>query len=256
MFAHFNLVTITCVWSCSYAYHDSCNSRVVSCLQTVYCSAKSEYRSQWRQLTRRRCCSWVRVAQARHRCEVSFLQIIFQETRGDWVLQVRFGDTCLRLCMFCMCVCTCVCWWWVFFVDVCAFCAQPSTRSHVHISPLPDVLLLCSVDVEHSHVRFLGDLVLNLWDCGGQEAFMENYFTSQRHNIFRNVAVLIYVFDVESKSTFSTLSFSTQVYTNITETSGSWYDPGFSFHFESMQCSFWIRHPLLQCILLLLCMRV
>jgi hypothetical protein len=23
------------------------------------------------------------------------------------------------------------------------------------------------VDVEHSHVRFLGDLVLNLWDCGG-----------------------------------------------------------------------------------------
>lgn len=23
------------------------------------------------------------------------------------------------------------------------------------------------VDVEHSHVRFLGNLVLNLWDCGG-----------------------------------------------------------------------------------------
>jgi hypothetical protein len=52
---------------------------------------------------------------------------------------------------------------------------------------------LSAVDVEHSHVRFLGDLVLNLWDCGGQEAFMENYFASQRHNIFRNVAVLIYV---------------------------------------------------------------
>ena len=30
---------------------------------------------------------------------------------------------------------------------------------------------------------------LNLWDCGGQEAFMENYFTSQRENIFRNVEV-------------------------------------------------------------------
>lgn len=26
---------------------------------------------------------------------------------------------------------------------------------------------LFSVDVEHSHVRFLGNLVLNLWDCGG-----------------------------------------------------------------------------------------
>ena len=24
-----------------------------------------------------------------------------------------------------------------------------------------------AVDVEHSHVRFLGNLVLNLWDCGG-----------------------------------------------------------------------------------------
>lgn len=75
--------------------------------------------------------------------------------------------------------------------------------------------------MEHSHVRFLGNLVLNLWDCGGQEAFMENYFASQRDNIFRNVEVrsarkgfimgnetnaasrplqvLIYVFDVESR---------------------------------------------------------
>lgn len=47
-----------------------------------------------------------------------------------------------------------------------------------------------AVDVEHSHVRFLGNLVLNLWDCGGQEAFMENYFASQRDNIFRNVEVI------------------------------------------------------------------
>lgn len=55
------------------------------------------------------------------------------------------------------------------------------------------------VDVEHSHVRFLGNLVLNLWDCGGQESFMEQYFASQKDNIFRNVEVLIYVFDVESR---------------------------------------------------------
>uniref|UniRef100_A0A9J8BUG5 Ras-related GTP-binding protein n=1 Tax=Cyprinus carpio carpio TaxID=630221 RepID=A0A9J8BUG5_CYPCA len=53
-----------------------------------------------------------------------------------------------------------------------------------------------TIDVEHSHVRFLGNLVLNLWDCGGQDTFMENYFTSQRDNIFRNVEVLIYVFDI------------------------------------------------------------
>ena len=32
-----------------------------------------------------------------------------------------------------------------------------------------------------------------------QEAFMENYIASQRDHIFRNVEVLIYVFDVESR---------------------------------------------------------
>ena len=30
-----------------------------------------------------------------------------------------------------------------------------------------------TLDVEHHHVRFLGSLVLNLWDCGGQDAFYE-----------------------------------------------------------------------------------
>jgi Ras-related GTP-binding protein A/B len=24
-----------------------------------------------------------------------------------------------------------------------------------------------TIDVEHSHVKFLGNLTLNLWDCGG-----------------------------------------------------------------------------------------
>ncbi|KAI9102544.1 ras-related GTP-binding protein A-like protein [Phlyctochytrium arcticum] len=56
-----------------------------------------------------------------------------------------------------------------------------------------------TIDVEHSNVRFLGNLVLNLWDCGGQEVFMENYIAAQRDHIFRNVEVLIYVFDVESR---------------------------------------------------------
>jgi Ras-related GTP-binding protein A/B len=57
-----------------------------------------------------------------------------------------------------------------------------------------------TIDVEHNHVRFLGNLVLNLWDCGGQESFMDNYITSQREQIFRNVEILIYVFDVESRN--------------------------------------------------------
>ncbi|CCX11446.1 Gtr1/RagA G protein conserved region-domain-containing protein [Pyronema domesticum] len=56
-----------------------------------------------------------------------------------------------------------------------------------------------TIDVEHSHLRFLGNLTLNLWDCGGQDAFMENYLSQQRDHIFKNVEVLIYVFDVESR---------------------------------------------------------
>jgi len=42
-------------------------------------------------------------------------------------------------------------------------------------------------------------MTLNLWDCGGQETFMEKYFSSQRDKIFSNVEVLIYVFDVQAR---------------------------------------------------------
>ncbi|WOO78773.1 Ras-related GTP-binding protein A [Vanrija pseudolonga] len=55
-----------------------------------------------------------------------------------------------------------------------------------------------TIDVEQSAVRLLGSLVLNLWDCGGQDAFLDNYLVAQRDTIFTNVAVLIYVFDITS----------------------------------------------------------
>lgn len=42
--------------------------------------------------------------------------------------------------------------------------------------------------------------VLNLWDCGGQDAFYESYFERDRETIFRSVELLIYVFDIESES--------------------------------------------------------
>ncbi|KAI9664188.1 MAG: GTP-binding protein gtr1 [Alyxoria varia] len=32
-----------------------------------------------------------------------------------------------------------------------------------------------TIDVEHSNIRFMGNLTLNLWDCGGQDGFMESY---------------------------------------------------------------------------------
>ena len=48
-----------------------------------------------------------------------------------------------------------------------------------------------TMDVEQSNVRFLNNLVLNLWDCGGQDAFMETFFTSQRDHIYSNVEVCV-----------------------------------------------------------------
>ncbi|KAF9053075.1 rraga protein [Panaeolus papilionaceus] len=56
-----------------------------------------------------------------------------------------------------------------------------------------------TIDVEQNHVRFLGDLILNLWDCGGQDSFMDTYLSTQRATIFQQVGVMIYVFDVESR---------------------------------------------------------
>ncbi|KAF2153556.1 hypothetical protein K461DRAFT_142156 [Myriangium duriaei CBS 260.36] len=56
-----------------------------------------------------------------------------------------------------------------------------------------------TIDVEHSNIRFMGNLMLNLWDCGGQAGFTENFLTSSRSQVFASVAVLIFVFDVESR---------------------------------------------------------
>jgi len=53
--------------------------------------------------------------------------------------------------------------------------------------------------VKHTSLKFLGNLKLNLWDCGGQDVFMENYFESQKSEIFQNAEVLIYVVSVTDR---------------------------------------------------------
>ncbi|KAJ2353689.1 GTP-binding protein gtr1 [Coemansia erecta] len=57
-----------------------------------------------------------------------------------------------------------------------------------------------TIDVEHSTVQFMGDLNLNIWDCGGQHKYLDNYLSEQKENIFGNVEVLIYVFDLETNN--------------------------------------------------------
>ena len=46
---------------------------------------------------------------------------------------------------------------------------------------------------------------------------MENYFTSQKHNIFRNVAVLIYVFDVQSDQWEKDMEYYTSCLSSLRE---------------------------------------
>lgn len=72
-----------------------------------------------------------------------------------------------------------------------------------------------TIDVEHSHLRFLGNMTLNLWDCGGQDVFMDNYFTTQKDHIFKMVQVLIHVFDVESKSINKDIDIFIKALTNL-----------------------------------------
>lgn len=58
-------------------------------------------------------------------------------------------------------------------------------------------------------------MTLNLWDCGGQDVFMDNYFTSQKDHIFKFVQVLIHVFDVESKSINKDIEIFIKSLTNL-----------------------------------------
>ncbi|GAA5976928.1 hypothetical protein JCM11641_002200 [Rhodosporidiobolus odoratus] len=55
-----------------------------------------------------------------------------------------------------------------------------------------------TIDVESSQIKFLGGLRLDLWDCGGQDSFMDSHLTAQSSAIFRSVHSLIYIFDAES----------------------------------------------------------
>lgn len=84
------------------------------------------------------------------------------------------------------------------------------TPHSAHNTALSTHRLGATIDVEQNHVRFLGDLILNLWDCGGQDAFMDSYLSTQQSTIFQHVGVLIYVFEVESRSLARDLEYYTE----------------------------------------------
>ena len=64
---------------------------------------------------------------------------------------------------------------------------KTSMRSIIFASYVADDVyrLGMTMDIEHAHVRMLGNLVVNLWDCGGQDSFMDSYFMFQKEQIFK-----------------------------------------------------------------------
>lgn len=63
-------------------------------------------------------------------------------------------------------------------------------------------------------------MTLNLWDCGGQDAFMENFLNNIEddngsNNIFKKAEVLIHVFDVESKQVSKDIDTFKRVLANL-----------------------------------------
>ncbi|KAL4456637.1 hypothetical protein ABPG74_000744 [Tetrahymena malaccensis] len=59
-----------------------------------------------------------------------------------------------------------------------------------------------TVGIDKQIIRFMGSLTLNLWDCAGQGKLMKSYFNQQKDIIFKDVQVLIYVFDIGSEDNF------------------------------------------------------
>jgi len=76
---------------------------------------------------------------------------------------------------------------------------KTSMRNVIFQNTLPSLThrLGATIDVEQSHQRFLGSVILNLWDCGGQGSFLDSYLSTQKSTIFAHVGVLIYVFDTQ-----------------------------------------------------------
>jgi Ras-related GTP-binding protein A/B len=65
-------------------------------------------------------------------------------------------------------------------------------------SPRDTFLLGWTHEVSESRLRFMGNLSLNLLDCGGQDQFWDHYFTTKKSQIFSNVEIFVYVVQADN----------------------------------------------------------
>jgi Ras-related GTP-binding protein A/B len=78
---------------------------------------------------------------------------------------------------------------------------KTSMRSIIFANCLPRDAFVLGIthDVNESRLKFMGNLTLNLLDCGGQGEFVQQYFESKKEQIFSNVQVLVFVVEAENK---------------------------------------------------------
>lgn len=53
-----------------------------------------------------------------------------------------------------------------------------------------------TLGVETSHFRILRNLVISLFDMGGQQAYIDGYLDDRKSQVFKDVGAFVYVFDM------------------------------------------------------------
>lgn len=76
---------------------------------------------------------------------------------------------------------------------------KTSMRSIIfaNCAPRDTFVLGYTHEVSESRLRFMGNMMLNLLDCGGQNEFIRQYMDSKREQIFSSVEILVFVIEAE-----------------------------------------------------------
>ena len=104
---------------------------------------------------------------------------------------------------------------------------KTSMRSIIfaNCSPRDTFVLGWTHDVNESRLRFMGNMMLNLLDCGGQKEFIRQYLDSKKEQIFSNVEILVFVLEAEklkSKDNDDLTYFEEYLIFNFQLHKGSW----------------------------------
>lgn len=72
--------------------------------------------------------------------------------------------------------------------------------STLYPNPVSTKRLGTTLGIETSHFRILRNLVISLFDMGGQQAYVDSYLDDRKGQVFKDVGAFVYVFDMGSSS--------------------------------------------------------